>query len=121
MTISDSFASEHVGVVLVVICYGSPDPFPVDPAFGNVALARKHLSPAIPVTILHPVSVEEEPGEVILNVDIHCFAAFNEGIEECRNLRSGLGDAEKEGLSCRNRIPLFLHIKKRSQQIANSA
>ena len=56
-------------------------------------------SPAISVTVLHPVSVEEEPGEVILHVDIHCLAAFDEGIEECRNFRTGLSDAEKEGLS----------------------
>ena len=80
MTISDSFTSEHVGFVPVGIFFGSPEHFPVDPVLGNVALARKHLSPAIPVTILHPVSVEEEPGEVILNVDIHCLAAFDDGI-----------------------------------------
>ena len=91
MTISDSFTSEHVGFVPVRICFGSPETFPVEPALGNVALARKHLSPAIPVTVLHPVSVEEEPGEVILHVDIHRLAAFDEGIEECRNLRTGLG------------------------------
>ena len=66
MNISDSFTSEHVGFVPVGICFGSPEHFPVDPALGNVALARKHLSPAIPVTVLHPVSVEEEPSEVIL-------------------------------------------------------
>ena len=62
---------------------GSHEPFPVEPALGNVALARKHLSPAIPVAVLHSVPVEEEPGEVILHVDIHCLAAFDEGIEEC--------------------------------------
>ena len=99
MNISDSFTSEHVGFVPVGIRLGGPEHFPVDPALGNVALARKHLSPAIPVAVLHSVPVEEEPGEVILHVDIHCLAAFNEGIEECRHLRTGLGNAEKEGLS----------------------
>ena len=98
MNKSDSFISEHVGFAPVGICFGSPEHFPVDPALGNVALAREYLSPAIPVTILHPVSVEEEPGEVILHVYIHCLAAFDEGIEECRNFRTGLGNAEKEGL-----------------------
>ena len=99
MTISDSFTSEEVGLVPVGICFGSPKHFPVDSALGNVALAWKHLSPALPVTVLHPVSVEEDLGKVIFHVDAHCLAAFDEGIEECRNLRSGLGDAEKEGLS----------------------
>ena len=99
MTISDSFTSEHVGFVPVGICFGSPETFPVEPAWGNVALSWKHLSPALPVSVLHSVSVEEEPGKVIFHVDAHCLAAFDEGIVECRNLRSGLGDAEKEGLS----------------------
>ena len=99
MNISDSFTSEHVGFAPVGICFGSPEHFPVDPALGNVALSWKHLSPAIPVTVLQLITVEEEPGEVILNVDVHCLAAFDEGIEECRNFRTGLGDAEKEGLS----------------------
>ena len=56
MTISDSFTSEHVGFVPVRIRLGSPEPFSVEPALGNVALARKHLSPVIPVTVVHPVS-----------------------------------------------------------------
>lgn len=54
--ISDYFTSEHVGFVPVGICFGSPEPFPVEPAVGNVTPARKHLSPAIPVTVVHPVS-----------------------------------------------------------------
>ena len=32
----------------------------------------------------HPCSpCFQEPGEVILHVDVHCLAAFDEGIEEC--------------------------------------
>ena len=99
MTISDSFTSEYVWLVPIEICFGNHKHFLVDSALGNVALAWKHLSPAIPVTVLYPVSVEEEPGEVIPHVDIHCLAAFDEGIEECRNFRTGLGNSEKEGLS----------------------
>lgn len=56
---------------------GSHEPFPVEPALVNVALARKHLSSAIPGTVVHPVSKSQA------KFDIHCLAAFDEGIEEC--------------------------------------
>ena len=67
--------------------------------FNNIiefALARQHGSPGFPVAILDPVAVEEQVGEVVGGVDAEVPAGCNQREEECRDVGTGLGDAEKE-------------------------
>ena len=69
------------------------------PEFNNIiefALARQHGSPSFLVAILDPVAVEEQMGEVVGRVDAEVPAGCNQREEECRDVGTGLGDAEKE-------------------------
>lgn len=67
--------------------------------FNNIiefALAWQHGSPGFPVAILDPVAVDEQVGEVVGGVDAEVPAGCNQREEECRDVSTGLGDAEKE-------------------------
>lgn len=65
---------------------------------GEVTLARQESFPASLVPVTYIAGIEEEMCQILLGVDAEVLARFDQGVEQCRYLRSGRCPAEEEVL-----------------------
>jgi len=92
---SDPFATKYVRFSPVRIRNSLEKLLLVGLGIGNITVSRKHCGPGFFIPVLDRVCIHEKMGKIVVNADIHGFAALNKAVEEGGNLCTGLSDVEQ--------------------------
>lgn len=95
MSVSNTFAAQPVGFCPVRIRLGYKNHLLVASASLDVTSSRQHSRPCLFVTVLDCVRMQEQMGQIIMDVDAHGLTGLYNGVEESRYLSAGLRDVEQ--------------------------